>query len=156
MYLLQVKSGQFYAGYNNIASYIFQKTKTGLTSTFESALIDGSYRLTVQPLDNITSGGVAQTYVFDVSGGLVTNMRVEGSTTILSQNDGIYSLRFRSPALSGRVLTADGASGAANIRVDALIGTNQFSAYTDTNGYFGFNFAHKTQRVIIRINHYFT
>jgi hypothetical protein len=141
MFLLQVKSGNFYAGNNNIPSYVLQKSKQGLTGTFESALVDGSYRIVVQPMDNVTSNGVAQTYVFDVSSGVVTNMRVEGSTTILSASDGIYSLRLRSPALSGRVVTADGASGAANIRVDALFGKNQYSAYTDTNGYFGFSFS---------------
>jgi len=143
-YLLKVKSGNYYAGYNSIPSAILLKTQVGFGGTFESSLLDGSYQLTVSPQSNVTSGGVAQTYAFDVSGGVVTNVRVEGSTTILTATDGVYNLRFRSPALSGRVVTADGASGAANIRVNALIGKNQFTAYTDTNGYFGFNFNSST------------
>jgi hypothetical protein len=140
VYLLQVKSGEHYAGYNGIASYNLQKLKSGLGSTLELALLDGSYRLAVEPIGNITTSGVAQTYVFDVSSGSVTNMRVEGSTTILNVTDGAYTLKLRSPALSGRVVTSDGATGAANIQVTAVIGKTEYSANTDTNGYFGFNF----------------
>jgi len=140
MYGLQVKSGNSFIGNNGVASYIFQKSKSGLGMTWEVSLKDGSYRLTVEPLGNATTSGVEQTYVFDVSSGSVTNMRAEGSTTILSATDGAYTLKFRSPALSGRVVTADGATGAANIQVTAVIGKTEYSANTDTNGYFGFNF----------------
>lgn len=139
LYLLQVKSGNNYIGYNNISSGYLQKTSGGLGSTFESPLLDGSYRLTLTPQGNVTSGGVAQVYIFDVSSGLVTNLRIEGTTTAITPSDGVYTLRLRSPALAGRVVTADGASGAANIRVEAFLGNNQFNAYTDNNGYFGFN-----------------
>jgi hypothetical protein len=139
LYLLQVKSGNNYIGYNNISSSFLQKTTGGLGSTFESSLLDGSYRLTLTPQGNVTSAGVAQVFIFDVSGGAVTNLRIEGTTTAISPSDGVYTLRLRSPALAGRVVTADGATGAANIRVEALLGKNPFIAYTDSNGYFGFN-----------------
>jgi hypothetical protein len=139
LYLLQVKSGNNYIGYNNISSSFLQKTTGGLGSTFESSLLDGSYRLTLTPQGNVTSGGVAQVFIFDVSNGVVTNLRIEGTTTAISPSDGVYTLRLRSPALAGRVVTADGATGAANIRVEALLGKNPFIAYTDSNGYFGFN-----------------
>ena len=139
LYLLQVKSGNNYIGDGNISSAYLQKTSSGLGSTFELPLLDGSYRLTLTPQGNISSGGVAQVYIFDVSGGSVTNMRAEGSTAILTMTDGAYTLKLRSPALSGRVVTADGATGAANIQVTATIGKVQYSANTDTNGYFGFN-----------------
>ena len=138
-YALQVKSGNTYFGSNGVASYIFQKTKTGLGGNWEVSLKDGSYRVTVSSLGNITSSGVDQSYLFDISNGAVSNLRIEGSTSILSATDGIYTLRLRSPALSGRVVTADGTSGAANIRVEAILGKNYFNAYTDSNGYFGFN-----------------
>ncbi len=140
LYTLQLKSGNSYIGNNGVASYIFQKTKTGLGGNWEVSLKDGSYRVTVSSLGNTTSSGVDQTYLFDVSNGAVSNLRIEGTTSILSATDGVYTLRLRSPALSGRVVTADGASGAANIQVTAVIGKTEYGAYTDTNGYFGFNF----------------
>jgi branched-chain amino acid transport system substrate-binding protein len=139
LHLLQIKSGNNYIGYNNISSNFLQKTSGGLGSTFEAPLLDGSYRLTITPQGNVTSGGVAQVFIFDVSNGVVTNLRIEGTTTAISPSDGVYTLRLRSPALAGRVVTADGATGAANIRVEALLGKNPFIAYTDSNGYFGFN-----------------
>ena len=140
LYLLQVKSGVDYVGYNNISSSVLQKTQAGLGGTFESSLLDGSYRLTLTPQSNVTSGGVTQTYIFDVSNSVVTNMRIEGTTSIINASNGTFTLRLRSPALAGRVVTADGATGAANVRVEALLGKNLFSAYTDSNGYFGFSF----------------
>lgn len=139
IYQLQVKSGNNYLGDGSISSGYLQKTSGGLGSTFESPLLDGSYRLTLSPQGNATSGGVAQVYIFDVSSGAVTNLRIEGTTTAITPADGVYTLRLRSPALAGRVVTADGATGAANIRVEAFLGKNQFNAYTDNNGYFGFN-----------------
>jgi len=139
MYTLQVKEGTTYIGNNGVASYILQKSKTGLGSTWELALKDGSYRITVSSLSNITTNGIDQSYLFDVSSGAVTNLRAEGTTSILTATDGAYTLKLRSPALSGRVVTADGATGAANIRVVATIGNSQYQANTDTNGYFGFN-----------------
>jgi hypothetical protein len=138
-YTLQIKSGSIFIGNNSIPSAILQKTKVGLGGTLESSLLDGSYRLMLTPQSNITSGGVAQTFIFDVASGVVGNMRIEGTTTVITPADGVYTLRLRSPALAGRVVTADGATGAANIRVEAFLGNNQFNAYTDNNGYFGFN-----------------
>jgi hypothetical protein len=42
LYLLQVKSGNSYIGYNNISSGYLQKTSGGLGSTFESPRLPAS------------------------------------------------------------------------------------------------------------------
>ena len=142
-YLAQIqvstpKSG--FVGTMNLNSLYLGKSQCGITCPLEDSLLDGSYRIIVRPINGSTAVGVSQNYLFDVTNGLVTNMRIEGTTSAISTIDGIYNLRLRSPALSGRVLSADGASGIAYTTVQATLGKQIFNAQTDANGYFGFNF----------------
>lgn len=128
-----------YVGHFSANSQYLNKSKCGQTCPLENSLLDGSYRLTVQAVGGSQTDGVPQSYLFDVSNGVVVNMRVEGTTTGLSAVEGVFNLRLRSPALSGRVVTPDGTSGVAYVRVEARIGKQVFSTGTDANGYFGFN-----------------
>jgi branched-chain amino acid transport system substrate-binding protein len=128
-----------YVGQFNANSQYLNKTKCGQTCPLENSLLDGSYRLTVQAIGGSQTDGVPQSYLFDVSNGAVVNMRVEGTTTAITAVEGVFNLRLRSPALSGRVVTPDGTSGVAYVRVEARIGKQVFSTGTDANGYFGFN-----------------
>ncbi|CAN2170629.1 Leucine-binding protein domain containing protein [Candidatus Nanopelagicaceae bacterium] len=128
-----------YVGQFNTNSQYLAKSKCGISCALEESLLDGSYRLTVRSVSNSNTDGIPQSYLFDVSGGAILNMRVEGTTSQIAPTDGIFNLRLRSPALSGRVVSPDGASGIAFVRVDATLGRQVFNAYTDANGYFGFN-----------------
>jgi len=141
-YLAQIQVATPKAGYIGLFSANSQylaKSKCGSTCALEDSLLDGSYRLTVRSSGNSNSEGIPQSYLFDVSGGVIANMRIEGTTSQITPTDGIYNLRLRSPALSGRVVSQDGSSGIAFVRVDATLGKQVFSANTDANGYFGFN-----------------
>ncbi len=136
---LQVSTAKAgYVGQFSANSQYLNKTKCGQTCPLENSLLDGSYRLTVQAIGGSQTDGVPQSYLFDVSNGAVVNMRIEGTTSAISAVDGVFNLRLRSPALSGRVVTSDGTSGVAYVRVNATIGKQVFSTYSDANGYFGF------------------
>jgi branched-chain amino acid transport system substrate-binding protein len=137
---IQVATSKYgFVGTSNINSIYLTKGKCGITCPLEDALLDGSYRLIVQPLNGSTTDGVAQNYLFDMTNGVIANMRVEGTTNTISSVDGVYNLRLRSPALSGRVVSPDGSSGIAFITVQATLGNQIYYAQTDSNGNFGFN-----------------
>jgi hypothetical protein len=113
-----------------------------LTGLFEFSLLDGSYSLTTYS-DGSSSSGIGQVYTFDVSSGAVSNLKVAGSSTVLSATAGVYTVSLRSPPLAGIVYKPDGTTPQpkAMVRVskETPNGTNSWNTYTDKNGYFAVN-----------------
>jgi hypothetical protein len=113
-----------------------------VTGLFEFSLLDGSYTLTTYS-DGSSSSGIGQIYTFDVASGSVSNLKVAGTTTVLTATSGVYTVSLRSPPLAGTVYKPDGATPQPNavVRVskETPNGTNSWDSYTDKNGYFAVN-----------------
>ncbi len=113
-----------------------------LSGLFEFSLLDGSYTLNTYS-DGSSNSGIGQAYTFEVSGGVVSNLKIAGSNTVLSATAGVYSVSLRSPPFAGTVYKPDGTTPQTNavVRVskETPNGTNSWDAYTDKDGYFAVN-----------------
>jgi hypothetical protein len=102
-------------------------------------LSDGSYRISLQPNGKDSNIGNTERYLFDITNGNVSNMRVDGSTEILQPVNGAYQLKLKSPAISGRIFGTDGTTPIAYTEVRAELNGAEFYDQTDSNGYFSFD-----------------
>ena len=113
-----------------------------LSGIFEFSLLDGSYTLDTYS-DGSSNSGIGQAYTFDVSSGVVSNLKVAGTNTVLTATAGVYTVSLRSPPFAGTVYKPDGTTTQPNavVRVskETPNGTNSWDAYTDKNGYFAVN-----------------
>ena len=110
-----------------------------LTGIFEMSLLDGTYRVSTRS-DGSSNSGIGQTYTFDVVSSVVSNLKIAGSSSVLTATGGIYSLSLRAPPLAGNVYKPNGTTPQPNARVlvqnITANGTNTWYAWTDQNGYF--------------------
>ena len=113
-----------------------------LTGLFEVSLLDGAYTLNTYS-DGSSSSGIGQVYTFDVTSGVVGNLKVAGTNTVLTATSGVYTVSLRSPPLAGTVYKPGGTTPQANALVqvskETPNGTNSWYAYSDVNGYFAVN-----------------
>lgn len=113
-----------------------------LTGLFEYSLLDGSYTLTTYG-DGSSSSGIGQVYTFDVSSGVVSNLKVAGTNTVLSATAGVYTVSLRAPPFAGIVYKPGGTTPQPNavvrISKETPNGTNSWDVYSDKNGYFAAN-----------------
>ncbi|CAN2171731.1 Carboxypeptidase regulatory-like domain containing protein [Candidatus Nanopelagicaceae bacterium] len=113
-----------------------------LTGQFEFSLLDGSYTLNTYS-GGSNSSGIGQVYTFDVTNGVVSNLKIEGTNTVLNATAGVYTVSLRAPPFAGNVYKPDGTTPQPNavVRVskETPNGTNSWDAYTDKNGYFAVN-----------------
>jgi hypothetical protein len=120
--------------------YIYVSNYKNSAKNFSMLLPDGTYRLTLQPYGKDANVGNTERYIFDVTSGSVANVRVDGSTEKVQPVNGVFSLKLKSPAISGRVVGTDGLTGIAYTEVRAELDGQEFFDQTDSNGYFSIDF----------------
>lgn len=106
---------------------------------YSAILPDGPYRLTIEPYGKDANTGNIERYLFDVTNGNIANMRVDGSTERVLPVNGVYNLKLKSPAISGRVVATDGTTGISYTEVRAELNGVEYFDSTDSNGYFSFD-----------------
>jgi hypothetical protein len=110
--------------------------------TIKYGLIDGNYRLTLNPYES--KFGSSDSYLAEIESGTVKSIKREGSSTSLSATAGVYSLNLRAPVISGTVVAPDATTPVPNTNVDAFLDgkvcmwCQQGYAYSDSSGYYGF------------------
>lgn len=106
---------------------------------YSAILPDGPYRLTIEPYGKDANTGNVERYLFDVTNGNIANMRVDGSTERVLPVNGVYNLKLKSPAISGRVFAVDGTTPVPYTEVRAELDGREFYDQTDSNGFFSFD-----------------
>ena len=118
------------------------------TGRFATSLADGSYRIQVMSDKDGASQGTAQNYTFDIETGSVTNLKLEGTSSVISPTLGVYPLQLKAPQLAGTLFAPDGVTPVPNVQLVARFANpnstdkashQTFWAYTDNLGKFAFN-----------------
>jgi hypothetical protein len=110
--------------------------------TIKYGLIDGNYRLTLNPYE--TKYGSSDSYLVEIESSTVKSIKREGSSTSLTATAGVYSLNLRAPVISGTVVAPDATTPVPNTGVEAFLDgkvcmwCQQGYAYSDSSGYYGF------------------
>jgi len=126
----------------SLGSCCSQPGKDALNPTIKFGLLDGNYRLTINP--NEVKYGSSESYLVEIETGTVKSIKREGSVTPLSATDGVYSLALSAPVISGTVVAPDGTTPVPNTSIDAYLNgqacmwCQQAYAYSDNSGYYGF------------------
>ena len=108
-----------------------------ITST---SLVDGTYRLWVEPYWEDRALGSAQQYMVEVSGGAVTSVTREGSATPLTAVDGVFTLQMGIPSIAGSVVAPDSVTAVSYAEVNAYLNPyNSWGTSADKVGAFSFN-----------------
>jgi hypothetical protein len=87
----------------NLISPYYQQFKPG-PAQYEMSLIDGSYTLAPK----LTSNYAGKIYSFDVASGIVRNLKVIGSDTIIQPVNGVYRFDLGESSISGKLLKSVG------------------------------------------------
>ena len=132
-FTVEVKNGDQYqdAGSNYL----------GAPTTVALSLVDGSYRLRLDPEGGATLEGTSAQYTFDVASGTVTNLRRSDSTTVLSPVFGLYNLPLVKPNVTGTVTGPKGAAADTYIEVlkvsaQGSVDGTKYWAQTNSQGKF--------------------
>jgi hypothetical protein len=110
--------------------------------TIKYGLIDGNYRLTLNPYE--TKYGSSDSYLVEIESSTVKSIKREGSSTSLSATSGVYALALKAPVISGTVVAPDATTPVPNTNVEAFLDgkvcmwCQQGYAYSDSSGYYGF------------------
>ena len=125
-----------------LGSCCSQPGKDAGNPTIKYGLIDGNYRLNLNPYE-IKFGSEAS-YLLEIESGTVKSLKREGSASSISATDGVYSLSLTAPVISGTVVAPDGTTPVPSTNVDAYLDgkvcmwCQQGYAYSDNSGYYGF------------------
>lgn len=118
------------------------------TGKFTTSLLNGSYRIQVMSRKDQVSQGTGQNYTFDVETGTVTNLKLEGTTSVISPTSGVYALQLRAPNLAGTLYAPDGVTPVPDVQLIARYATpnsnskesfQTYWAYSDNLGKFAFD-----------------
>ena len=118
------------------------------TGRFNTSLINGSYRIQVMSNKDGATQGTGQNYIFDVETGTVTNLKLEGSSSVISPTSGVYALQLKAPQLAGTLYAPDGVKPVPNVQLIARFANpnpnnkesyRSFWAYSDDLGKFAFD-----------------
>ncbi len=111
--------------------------------TIKYGLLDGNYRLTLNPFE--LKYGSSSSYIVEIESGTVKSLKREGLVSALSATDGVYSISLTAPVISGTVVAPDGTTPVPSTEVDAFLDgkvcmwCQNAYAYSDNTGYYGFN-----------------
>ena len=114
---VEVKNGDQYQSAGS--TYLSTPTSVALS------LVDGSYRLRLDPEGGSSLEGTSAQYTFDVTSGTVTNLRRTDSTTVISPVSGLYNLPLVKPNVSGTVTGPKGVAADTYIEVRLLVSKDQ-------------------------------
>lgn len=118
------------------------------TGKFNTSLLNGSYRIQVMSDRDGSTQGTAQNYIFDVETGTVTNLKLEGTTSVISSTSGVYALQLKAPHLAGTLYAPDGVTPVPKVQLIARFANpnknnpesfNTHWAYSDSLGKFAFD-----------------
>jgi len=108
-----------------------------ITST---SFVDGTYRISIEPYWEDRALGSAQLYTLDVSAGVITSLKRDGSTTSISPVDGVYTLQMGVPSIAGSVVAPDSVTAVPYAQVNAFLNPyNAWGTEADKSGAFSFN-----------------
>jgi hypothetical protein len=135
-YTIEVKNGDQYQ--NAGSNYL------GAPATVGLSLVDGSYRLRLEPAGATSLEGTSAQFTFDVTSGSIANLRRTDSTTVISPVAGIYNLPLTKPNISGTVTGPKGAAADTYIEVSKVNAqgkteSTEFWAETNSQGKFALN-----------------
>lgn len=132
-FTVEIKNGDQYqsAGSNYLST----------PSSVALSLVNGSYRLRLDPASATSLEGTVAEYTFDVTSGAVVNLRRADSTTVLSPVSGLYNLPLVKPNVTGTVSGPKGAAADTYIEVlkvsaQGSVDGTKYWAQTNSQGKF--------------------
>ncbi len=115
------------------------------SDTFTVPLIDGDYKVRINPAVDSVTTGVSREFTFTITSGSVTNLKPTDTSTAITASSGIFSLTLGQPQLAGRVFDSNGTTPLSGMRI--YYGKPGVAEYagplTDSSGFFIFDLAIK-------------
>jgi len=103
--------------------------------SFRANLLDGQYRLYLNPNQELQGDFSQAIYTFDVSNGAVTNLRNHLNQTITA-TDNVFSLSLRTPTIKGTVVIDDGTTPYPESQINVTRENTGWGFGSDTLGRF--------------------
>jgi hypothetical protein len=117
--------------------------KVAESDTFTIPLMDGDYKLRIDPAIDSVTAGVSREFTFSIASGNVSNLIPTDTTTAITTSDGVYSLKLGQSQLAGRVFNTNGTTPLSGMRIYyGIPGVKENTGpITDASGIFVFDLA---------------
>ena len=119
-------------------------------STQELSLLNGTYRIYINPDSSLPNSNISNFYTVKVESGAITSV-LEGRalTPILPDSNGTYSFKFVSPSVSGTVVAYDGTTPVPNVQIQLTNSNSGNGVSSNSNGVYAFGYVSDGQYELV-------